>query len=426
MRFPTAEAAESYLLSLINYEVKPVYVRNTKTHDLRQFARRLESLGWQENGFPSIHVGGTNAKGSVCYLIERILRGAGAQTGLFSPPHLQTMRERVKFDGRPIDSRSFCHGVGELAQSFEDAPSGIRTTFEFLTALAFLTFQRRRVDWGVIEVGLGGKLDATNVLAPGLALLTPISMDHERVLGDTLSKIAQDKVRILKPGGSAFLMAQPSSAKKIIQRYTKRNKVPLVETEDRVQVSLEDARVRGGVYSVRGREDYGEVATGMFGKHPEQNIAAAVCLAEEALPKKSLKPVISKVLRNVSVPGRLQRVRAAGKTWFLDGGHNPAAAKAVANALRLHRQDEPLLAVVGIARDKNHEEVFEALRPMVSRFYLTAAANQRAADPHRLRAFLGKTPSRIFPGVSSALQAARSSAQSRVLVFGSFVVVGEA
>lgn len=425
-RFRSAAEAEAYLLGFINYELRTRYRMTTRTHDLRRFRRVLGELGWDPMAVPTVHVGGTNGKGSVSWLLERILRAGGLSTGLYTSPHLHTMRERIRVNGRPVSRGVFRDRVALLARVFGDRPgAGFRTTFEHLTALAFLRFQEKDVERAVIEVGLGGRLDATNVIAPGPAVLTPIGLDHRAVLGRTIGAIARDKVHILKRGGEAFVMPQSRTALPVIRDWARRRGIPVHWTDRSVAVSLTAVEGPGSRIRVRGDLDYPEVVTRLLGAHQAANVAAAVAAAERVLDRGRLREAMRRGLSGAVVPGRLHPVQAGGRLVLLDGGHNPGAARAVRDALALHLPGERVAVVVGMARDKDHRSYLQGLGSQMDRFYCCRADSVRAADPARLLARAPRS-GRTFPGVRQALEAALGSRASVVLVAGSFLVVAEA
>ncbi len=426
VRFRTTREAEDYLLGFINYEQMPRYRPTTRTHDLARFAGLLERLGWDPSAVPAVHVGGTNGKGTVAVLLERILRAAGIRTGLYTSPHLQDIRERVRIDGRPIGAPAFRTGVERLARAYAGEPrAGFRTTFEHLTALAFLAFQEAGVERAVVEVGLGGRLDATNVLPPGPAVLTPISRDHHRILGATVGAIAADKAHILKRGGTAFLMPQSPPASRSLAARTDRYRIPVIHTREALTVEPAGIAPEGSRFTLRGRADYGTVSTRLLGPHQVENVRAAVAAAEHLVPGPGLAESVRRGLDKAGVPGRMESVRAGG-TWFLiDGGHNPAAGRAAAAALRSHFPEARVVAVVGMAEDKEHRAFLVALAPVVGDFVFTRAQSPRAIGPERLARSLGSAARRA-PNVEAALQTAAATRPDVVLVTGSFLVAGEA
>ena len=426
MRFRTSRQAEEYLLGFVNYEALASYRRTTRTHDLRRFAARLVDMGWDPAAVPTVHVGGTNAKGTVAHLVERILRAGGERTGLYTSPHLHTMRERVRVNGRPIPARAFAETVSTIADHFSAEPgAGFRTTFEHLTALALLHFQKERVSRAVVEVGLGGRLDATNVLAPGPAVLTPISLDHRVVLGRTVGAIAADKAFILKRGGHAFVMPQPPTALSAIRSRLAGERMEATMVRERVEVTLERADAGGGVFALSGLEDYGRVPTRLLGAHQVDNIAAAVAVAEALLPLSIVGGAVRRGLREACVPGRLEVVRSGGRHVVFDGGHNAAAARAVAAAIRLHFPGARVGVLVGMAVDKEHRAFFEALTGMAHALVFTRAVGVRSAPPELLARRSGRA-GRCTETVPLGLDRALALQVDVLLVAGSFLVVAEA
>jgi len=424
VRFASARGAEAYLLGFVNYELVTRYRQTTRTHDLALFRKRLTEAGWKPGAVASVHVGGTNAKGTVCWLLERILRAGGLRTGLYVSPHLHAMRERIRIGGRSLGARAFADGVARIASRFPEKPgAGFRTTFEHLTALAFLTFQEADVDVAVVEVGLGGRLDATNVLPPGAAVLTPISLDHADVLGRSVAEIARDKARILKRGGRAFVMPQSRTAWAGIEERLRNLRAGAVRTSEACPTRVVEAGPAGSVLHVLGQADYGLVSTGLLGEHQADNVSAAVSVAETLLPRETLREAVRRGLREVSVPGRLDLLELEGKRVIVDGGHNPAAAGGAARAMTRHFPGTRAVAVVGMARDKDHRSFLEALGPCVREFIFTRAESPRAVDPGVLRSKAARGS--VAPSVSVALERALDRADL-VLVSGSFLVAGEA
>jgi len=381
-------------------------------------------MGWRPGAIPAIHVGGTNGKGTVSTLIEAVLRAGGLRTGLYTSPHLLCMRERIRLAGRPIPSTAFRRGVARLASFAPGGGEGFRTTFEHLTALAFLTFQEEKVDVAVIEVGLGGRLDATNVLPAGTAVLTPISIDHRQILGRTVGRISADKAHILKRGGRALIMPQSREAWAAIDRRCRREALVPMRTAERVEVRETARSERGSTFAIQGRRDYGTVVTGLLGAHQTGNVAAAVAAAEFYLPAPRAVRAVRQGISGARVPGRLDLRVISGRTHLLDGGHNPAAARAVAAALNRHYPGSRVSAVVAMARDKDHRGFLRALAPVVSTFHFTSSASPRAVGAEVLAR---RTPvsAQVHSDAATALAAARRDGADIILVTGSFLLVAE-
>ena len=285
--------------------------------------RRLgDALGHPDRRYPVIHVAGTNGKGSVAAMLESILRAGGWRTGLYTSPHLVKLGERVQVDRRLLSEAEIVAYTSELrpvaARIAVLAPDEHPTFFEFMTAMAFLQFQRRQVDLAIVEVGMGGRRDATNVVQPEIAVITSIGLDHCAELGDTLAKIAREKAGIIKPGRPVVLGRMPPEAE---------------------QVAREVAAAAGApVHSVR--EQFGEAiahypATNLEGDYQRWNAATASVVAR-LLPARwrLTEEVLARGLRQVHWPGRWQRARLGGRTLILDASHNPEGAEALDDNLR--------------------------------------------------------------------------------------------
>ncbi|HET9234322.1 MAG TPA: Mur ligase family protein, partial [Candidatus Eisenbacteria bacterium] len=421
----TQAEAEAYLLSFINYETLSRYRPTTRTHDLARFAAELRRLGWRPGRVPTVHVGGTNGKGTVSTLLEQVLRAGGLRTGLYTSPHLLSMRERIRLEGRPIGSSVFRQAVSRLSRRAPTPGSGFRTTFEHLTALAFLSFQDADLDVAVIEVGLGGRLDATNVLPPGPAVLTPISLDHAQILGRTVSRIATDKAHILKRGGQAYLLPQSPAAREILLKRCRREGLSPVWTAERVRVDVVNVDATGTGFHALGRTDYGRVSTRLLGAHQPANVGAVIAVAEGLLPADRVRLAVKKGLSGARVPGRLDLRPTQRGTFLLDGGHNPAAGRAMARALTRHFPGARVEAVIAMARDKDQRGYLRALESVVSAFHFTSTASPRALPPVLLER---KSPKggTVHPSLEAAIEAATAKHPHVVVIGGSFVLVADA
>ncbi len=232
----TFEKSVQYLESFIHYEKNPPRRKNATTFNIKSFARLLTALGNPHQNLRVIHVAGTKGKGSTCAMTAAILQAAGYRTGLYTSPHLISYCERIQIDGRPISRKKFARQVARVKKIIVDCPPAsdgeFRTTFEILTAAAFLEFADRKVDVAVVETGLGGKLDATNVVTPDVAVLTTISLDHVEILGNTVAKIARDKAGIIKKGCTVIVGPQPKAAMQEIRRRLLPGTINLVYGRD--------------------------------------------------------------------------------------------------------------------------------------------------------------------------------------------------
>ena len=341
----------------------------------------LDAIGRPEQAFTIAQVGGTNGKGSISAMLAAILQAAGRRVGLYTSPHLAHYRERIRVDGRPISESDFVDGVDALGTLITRLDL---TVFEAGTALALDHFCRARVDVAVLEVGLGGRLDATTVGKPRVVVLGPIDYDHQHELGDTLALIATEKAAIIR-SGVAFSARQDPAAEAVITRRAAETGVPL---------SLEgrDLRVTPIGFTLEAQRLHLEgpdwripdVACGLLGVYQPGNALLAAAAARELGADEG---AIRAGLRGARWPGRFQIFRR-DPLVVLDGAHNPAGARALAASLRAYFPGRPVTFVIGVLADKDAGGILAALRPLAARVILTASANPRAAAPEALRALL--------------------------------------
>jgi len=341
----------------------------------------LDAIGRPERAFTIAQVGGTNGKGSISAMLAAMLQAAGRRVGLYTSPHLAHYRERIRVDGRPISESDFVDGVDALGTLITRLDL---TVFEAGTALALDHFCRARVDVAVLEVGLGGRLDATTVGKPRVVVLGPIDYDHQHELGDTLALIATEKAAIIR-SGVAFSARQDPAAEAVITRRAAETGVPL---------SLEgrDLRVTPIGFTLEAQRLHLEgpdwripdVACGLLGVYQPGNALLAAAAAREL---GAAEGAIRAGLRGVRWPGRFQIFRR-DPLVVLDGAHNPAGARALAASLRAYFPGRPVTFVIGVLADKDAGGILAALRPLAARVILTASANPRAAAPEALRALL--------------------------------------
>jgi dihydrofolate synthase/folylpolyglutamate synthase len=354
---------------------------------LESVSRLLERLGDPHRRFASAIVAGTNGKGSVSAMLESVARASGLTTGLYTSPHLVAIEERVRVAGRQIPRERFA----ELASRVRDAAEALvdegalpapPTFFEQVTAVAFLEFAARRVDLAVLEVGMGGRLDATNVVDPLVAVVTPVALDHQQYLGETLALIAAEKAAVIKPNAAAVIAHQPVEAlEPLMARCLAVDVLPVFAGEPEIHHS-ENGRF---TFTYETEEDrYERVALGLRGRHQVENGIVAIHAAE-ALRRAGLsvpRTAILEGLASAEWPGRLEMLLGAPPV-LLDGAHNAAGAA----ALRAYLDEfchSPLTLVFGVMEDKQVAEMAEELFPAVRTVVLTRPSNPRAADPARL------------------------------------------
>jgi dihydrofolate synthase/folylpolyglutamate synthase len=371
-------------------------LKNAK-FDLERITGLLEQLGNPHLRGRFVHVAGTNGKGSTSAMIESGLRHAGLRTGLYTSPHLIEPTERIKIGGVPISGEEF-------AAAFARIPEPL-TYFETVTAMAFLIFAER-AEITVLEVGLGGRLDATNVVRPELCVITPIDFDHEAFLGKSIEAIAGEKAGILKPGVPAVFATQRPEALAVLRARTV--PLPLLEA-DEVEVHR-----RGSRFRIDGMR----VECPLAGAHQVENARVAVtALRHLGIGNAAIQSGIAAA----RWPGRLERLRESPEL-IVDGAHNPAGARALAAYVDEFYEGERLTLIFGAMRDKSIEEIAEILFPRFDEVILTAPKQPRAMSPEVLREML------VHPNVrtASGLEEALGMVNGTAFVSGSLFLVGEA
>jgi dihydrofolate synthase/folylpolyglutamate synthase len=400
---------------------------------LHRIAAMMEAFDNPHERYPVLHIAGTNGKGSVAAMSESILRAAGWKTGLYTSPHLERLQERIRVRGRDITAQKFA-AVAERVLSKEEEMVAHRaldirlTFFEFLTACAFLHFAEERVDVAVIEVGLGGRLDATNIVRPRACIITGISYDHQDLLGWTLEKIAREKAGIIKARTPIISGCRAPEAQRVIRTRARRLVAPLTEIDRdfHVQVTAE----RGPFSTINlqtPRRVLRRLTLALAGSHQVRNAAMAVA-GVEALENLAVTGAhIRRGLARTRWKGRLDEYRATRRT-LLDGAHNPEGAQALRDYLMRYKKGEIHL-VLGALQDKDVGEIGRLLFPRAQSIHLTPVANSRTADPATIAArhprFRGRI--QLHPDAGTALRAAwKACAPSGlVVVTGSLYLVGE-
>jgi len=428
--------------------------------DLAQIRVLLAALGHPERSFPSVLIAGTNGKGSTASMLASILQASGLKTGLYTSPHLVRINERIRVDGQAITDDDFAllHDVvdrtAERLVGEGDLPWH-PSFFEMLTAMAFEYFSRSRPDIVLLEVGMGGRLDATNVVDPRVSVITDISLDHQRFLGETITEIAREKAGIIRPGGIVVTMPQLAEANDVIGNAILTagaravNAVPYVPP---VSPGSSQYSVADNQHPVSGpRQRYSldvmgstiRVDSPLIGPHQLRNTALAIASAIE-LRDQGLQQItansIERGIRDTHWPGRFQVVReprsesqepkAQSPEYVFDVAHNPAGAWALRSTLSSVYADRPIMLVFGVLRDKAVAEMAEILFPMAERVIVTHANNPRSATPQEIRLMAARVAGEIgeAESVAEALEQARKTTgpDGLVVVTGSIYIVGEA
>ena len=390
----------------------------------------LEALGRPQDRLRFVHVAGTNGKGSTCAMLESALRAAGAPsgpcTGLFTSPHLAEPTERIRIDGRPIAADRFAEAFNRVHSAVEDLLAAgaidLHTTyFETVTAMALLVFAQEGAQTVVLEVGLGGRLDATNVVSPDLCVITPVDFDHEAFLGKSLESIAAEKAGILKPGVPAVFARQRPEAARVLDQRAAELAIPVARTADWPVCDL-DLDSRGSRFRLTGERDL-HIACPLAGEHQVENaVTAAVALACLGVADSAIEAGIA----CTRWPGRLERVSERPEI-ILDGAHNPAGARALAAYIDRFYSHRPVRLIYGAMRDKAIDEISGILFPRARQVIVTAPLQARALAPEALRDIAGHPDLRTAPTLRDALALVEAaSPEDVVFVTGSLFLVAEA
>ena len=433
----TFDEALAFWYGRIDYERRQPRPGDLKLDRMRALLRRL---GDPHRRVRCVHIAGTKGKGSTSAILAAILRAAGHRTGLFTSPHLSDVSERVQVDGVPVSRGEIAARMGEVAVAVreldtEGDPARSPTFFEVITALGFLHFDCRRVAVAVLEVGLGGRFDSTNVCDPLVSVITNVSYDHMAILGDTITEIAYQKAGIIKRGVPVVSTAEHPDVRAVIEDVAAASHAPLGLVNRDFRWAREPAKpyAPARVLIATDRAEYPPMPFALFGRHQGANAAAAIAAVERI--RNAGLPVpdsaIAAGLREVVWPARLELVRRH-PTVVLDCAHNVASAAALVETLRA---SFPVAGrrhlVFATSSDKQIAEILGILAPAFDRFHLTRyESNPRSADPAvvaRLLLELGKTDVRAYSSPAEAWRVARSEAgpEDAVVIAGSVFLAGE-
>ena len=394
-------------------------------------------LGSPHRAVPCAHIAGTNGKGSTAAMLESILRAAGLSTGLFTSPHLERMNERIAFDGTPISDEDFAaeftcvqSAIEHLLTTGELAANP--TYFECVTAMAYHAFARRPVGFAVYEVGMGGRLDSTNIVQPEVAIITQVDLDHENFLGHSIAEIAVEKAGIVKPGGWVVSSADNPKARAVIARRAAALDAKLVEIDKAWQIKK--TVVTGGCYRAEllAADSHGQVTLDipLPGRFQVRNALAAATaaqlLAARGFPVSSA--AIERGIRETRWPGRIERL-SEHPAVFLDGAHNPAAARELAAFWQENLSGRRIWLIYGALRDKAVDEIAGLLFPRAHQVFLTEPQQSRAISAPMLAEMTAHLAERyaVIPNPMEAFDLARSMAapEDAIFVTGSLYLVGQ-
>ncbi|GAA3498475.1 bifunctional folylpolyglutamate synthase/dihydrofolate synthase [Streptomyces albogriseolus] len=406
----------------------------------------MDVLGEPQRSYPSIHITGTNGKTSTARMIEALLGAFDLRTGRYTSPHVQSVTERISLDGAPVSAERFIETYQDVKPYVEmvDASQEYRLSFfEVLTGMAYAAFADAPVDVAVVEVGMGGAWDATNVIDAGVAVVTPIDLDHTDRLGGTPAEIATEKSGIVKQDATVIMAQQPVEAAQVLLK--KAVEVGATVAREGLEFGVLDRQVAvgGQMMTLRGLGgEYSEVYLPLHGAHQAHNAAVALAAVEAffGVGSQHARPLdidtVRKAFASVASPGRMEVVRRS-PTVVLDAAHNPAGARAAAETIGEAFQFSRLIGVVGASGDKNVRELLEAFEPVFAEIVVTQNSSHRAMDADALAAIavevFGEERVQVEPRLPDALEAAITLAEEEgefagggVLVTGSVITVGEA
>lgn len=435
----TYQEAVDYLMSFWDLEKQTGLKYKDPQYDLASFRELLSELGEPQNSFKSILIAGTKGKGSVAALVESALRAQGHSTGLYTSPHLISFCERIKHNGRNILERDFAQRIEWLKPFVEKRRPGAglpktkqATVFEILTAMAFLYFQEMGVDWAVLEVGLGGRLDCTNTVNPRVSAITNISMDHMDVLGNTLTEIAREKAGIIRQDGLVVTAPQSNEAGKVIYQTAQQMNARLFQVGKDLGFRVVEQDAQRTVIDIAGT--FGKMTNltvGMAGEFQAENAAVAFGVLRSLQYRNQMvsDEAIRQGFRSVNWPGRFQLVSQKPLT-VLDGAHNDYSAYRLKKAVEAVFPDRPQILVLGISANKDLAGIVSNLARNTKAVIVTRARHSRAAAPEAIRSELSRLGIAAIETdrLETALERARELAdeQDMIIVTGSLFLVGEA
>ena len=427
------------LLGLVDHERSaPAQPRQKRIYDLQNVERLLVRLGNPHRRRGIVHVAGTKGKGSTAAMVESIARAGGYSTGFYSSPHLHSFCERIRRDGKPVTRQRFAQLTDAVwphhRNNAADPEAGPATLFEYLTAMGFQCFAEDAIDVSVIEVGLGGRLDATNVVSPEVSVITPVSLDHMAILGDTIGEIAADKAGIIKPGTPVVVGPQFPEAMESIGRAAAEQSAPVICVGDAITWAVEAASAKGQLLEIQGRRGTYRLRLPLLGNFQGANAATAVGAAEiladvgYAIDNRA----IVAGLEAVEWPGRME-VLGREPTLVVDGAHNDHSVATLLATLNAYVPHRNLIVVAGFSRDKQVDAMVELLAQRAHRVIATRSRHPRSMRPAQIaEQFLGQSvPAdriRVTAHTNDAIAeaVATADADDLVLVTGSLFVVAEA
>jgi dihydrofolate synthase/folylpolyglutamate synthase len=416
-----------YLESLTNYELTGLDPAG-KEFDLGKLRKVLEEAGNPHRSFRSIHVAGTKGKGSICSFASSILKEAGYKVGLFTSPHLVNVRERIKVNGEAISKADFSSVINRLKEHAGQSNPKEFTFFELLTLAAILYFSEKKVDYAVFEVGLGGRLDATNIIDAEICGISPISYDHTNILGGTIEAITGEKAAIIKRGARCVSSPQRDAALSILKDKCLQEEAPLSLVGKDITLGITRLERDGSSFNVRGKKRrYKDCRINMPGHFQPVNCATAIGICEELLTSEGLtEGAVKKGIESAFLPGRLEII-SREPLIVIDGAQNEESAQCLKESIERIFRRKRLVLILGLSKDKDIKGVCRQLTSLADEVILTKASVERAADPLLVRGYIKGKPAKVTRDTKEALGIAFSKAgkDDMILATGSFYVIAE-
>lgn len=439
--FNSYKQAKDFLLQTIDYEKLTQYKYNTSGFDLKRMVEMMLFVGNPHKKRRCVHITGTKGKGSTSIIIASILKELGLKTGLFTSPHLIYLEERMKVNDRMISQKMFVELINRLKPYIDrimvKTPALMPTFFEIVTAIAFLYFERKKVDISVLEVGMGGRLDSTNIILPEISVITPVGYDHTDRLGHTLDRIAYEKAGIIKEGVPVISSVQEPEALSVISKTCKERNARLYLVGKDILINSIKVTKRNGIYGTvceiqTWKNKYKNIFLPLVGRHQVENCATAIgsleVLSENGVIKTDNEMVIN-ALAKVKCPARIE-VISKSPLIILDTAHTVSSMKILRESIKENFSFKKLIVIIGLSADKDIEGILKEIACVADGLILTRTGNPREAEPEQMavtaKRYYRKKPM-VIEDIDEALKEARRIAKKDdlICITGSFFLAGK-
>ena len=432
----TVKNGIKYLNKFTDYEKTTGYSYNAAYFNLARMRYLLFKLGNPHLKIPSIHITGTKGKGSVANMLSSMLTESGLKTGLYTSPHILTFRERIRINGRMISLKEISKLTDKLKSAVDDllkyTKYGTPTYFEVYTVLAFLYFYMKKTDVMVLEVGMGGRLDATNVVFPLVSIITPISLDHTKELGNTIKKIAKEKAGIIKRNSIIISAPQQKSVAGLIKKISKEKNSKYIQINKDLRFKIKNSNINGTQFDYYGiKHKLKDIKLNIIGQHQVQNAAIAISALETVASALGIERKLSKAVKaglaKVKMTGRIE-VIGKNPAILLDVAHNVASAKVLVGAIRKYFRYKKLILVLGMSSNKDIKGVSKELSKIADLAILTKSSNYRSAGVKEMLKKSNFKRTICRNTVSNSIEYAKKIAgkEDLICITGSFYMIHDA